>query len=596
MSHFTTNAAEPDLEDEAEPYVPSPEDRKVGWISKYPLLSSVGGFEEYAAGVGLASDTFTVLSGCPGCSGSWRIVFKDGRIDAFCPSDACGRKWKPGVDASSAVAEDAEGEWPEPVPLDAESDAPFPVESLPAWLGEMVRAAAGAYQVPLDMPGLLGLAMIAIAAQREVVVAAAPEWTEPLSLWVLNVVPTGERKSPVLAEMLVPVQEREKDLQRTMKHPILQAAARKKALEARAAELLKAARKTPEGSPEWADYEAAQVAADEFVVPASPKLIVSDVTPETLASRLFEQSGRLAVVSDEGGVFDTFSGRYNRGVPNLDTPLKGYSGGDIRVDRQGRSEAVERAALTFAMSVQPHVLRAMGEKEAFQESGFLGRFIFCVPRSLVGSRSVDPPAVPVDVRVRYQMTLEGLLKTRYSNEAGEPLVLRLSPEAVALLREFRRDVEERSRPDADLGGLQAWANKHVGTIVRIGGLLHVAEHADVNPVISGDTMRRALSFSPYLVSHARVALGLARYDSDGQTLSDARRTLAWLTSSEFRSTHLDRRFTLRDVQRKLHLNREPAEKALALLGDRYFVRCVESKGRKVVFEVHPTCDNARDNA
>jgi hypothetical protein len=52
-------------------------------------------------------------------------------------------------------------------------------------------------------------------------------------------------------------------------------------------------------------------------VPAIPRLFVDDCTPERLASLMIEQGERIAVFSDEGGVFDILAGRYSNGIPNL---------------------------------------------------------------------------------------------------------------------------------------------------------------------------------------------------------------------------------------------------------------------------------------
>jgi hypothetical protein len=55
--------------------------------------------------------------------------------------------------------------------------------------------------------------------------------------------------------------------------------------------------------------------AEAIQVPAVPRLVADDITPEACASLLVEQAGRLAVVSAEGGLFETISGRYSNNVP-----------------------------------------------------------------------------------------------------------------------------------------------------------------------------------------------------------------------------------------------------------------------------------------
>lgn len=67
---------------------------------------------------------------------------------------------------------------------------------------------------------------------------------------------------------------------------------------------------------------------------------MDDVTTEKLTQVLSDNDGRAAIISTEGGIFDTLAGIYTKNV-NIDVMLKGYSGDPIKVDRIGRcSESV----------------------------------------------------------------------------------------------------------------------------------------------------------------------------------------------------------------------------------------------------------------
>ena len=92
---------------------------------------------------------------------------------------------------------------------------------------------------------------------------------------------------------------------------------------------------------------------------------MQDITPEKLGQTLAENGERLAIVSDEGGVFDIMAGRYSNGVPNLDVYLQSHAGGAVRVDRGNRPPVMmNHPALTIALSPQPDVLRGLTEKPA----------------------------------------------------------------------------------------------------------------------------------------------------------------------------------------------------------------------------------------
>ena len=79
-----------------------------------------------------------------------------------------------------------------------------------------------------------------------------------------------------------------------------------------------------------------ELEADLPVVPRPPILFTADVTAERLEVLLEANAGRLAVISDEGGIFDVIAGRYNT-TPNLDVWLKGHCQGHVRVHRMERA-------------------------------------------------------------------------------------------------------------------------------------------------------------------------------------------------------------------------------------------------------------------
>jgi putative DNA primase/helicase len=92
-------------------------------------------------------------------------------------------------------------------------------------------------------------------------------------------------------------------------------------------------------------------------IPVIPRIWVQDVTPEQLGVVMAEQGERIALLSDEGGIFDMLAGRYSKGIPNLDLFLQAHAGASVRVDRGSSPPILMRhPALTVAISPQPDVL------------------------------------------------------------------------------------------------------------------------------------------------------------------------------------------------------------------------------------------------
>ncbi len=252
-----------------------------------------------------------------------------------------------------------------------------------------------------------------------------------------------------------------------------------------------------------------------------------------LAGLLFEQGGRLAVLSEEGGVFDLMSGRYSaNGLPNLDHDLKGHAGDPIVVDRVARgAELIERPTLTMGLSVQSIVLRGLMDRPGFHGKGLLARFLYSVPTPLAGRRASRAPRVPPEVRAAYRQHLWRLLETGLA--AGDPDCLptrvTLSEPGQWRLERFADDLEPRVGRFGDLERLADWGLKASGAVARIVALLHLARHA-VEPArwaepIAEQTVLHAIGLGRYFIAHARAA-----YDAMGQgpVCDDGAYVLAWL--------------------------------------------------------------------
>ena len=85
--------------------------------------------------------------------------------------------------------------WPELIPL-AEYDLPsFPVEALPESLKDYVKDVAGSIQVPIDLPAMLSLAAVSVAAGGKYQVQAKPDWIEQVNLYLAVVMASATRNT-----------------------------------------------------------------------------------------------------------------------------------------------------------------------------------------------------------------------------------------------------------------------------------------------------------------------------------------------------------------------------------------------------------------
>ena len=304
----------------------------------------------------------------------------------------------------------------------------------------------------------------------------------------------------------------------------------------------------------------------DFKVMQPLKLYVDDITTEKLSSSLSE-SGRTAILSSEGGIFDLLAGLYNKNV-NIDVFLKAYSGDTIRVDRIGRpSESIKDPALTILLTVQPNVIAGMMSNGTFRGRGLTARFLYCIPRSLVGKRRFSTEPIPYEAKQRYREIIADML----DEEKDEPELITLSPEALTLLEDFSVSLEPKLR--GEYADISDWAGKLVGNVLRLAGVLTRADKPrlegisfdDPQPLVtSAAIMQNAITLGSYFIQHAKAAYDLMGADD---VTENAKYILNAVTKRRLE------KFTRRDVMRLCRRFRTAGEvqPALDVLVDRGFL-------------------------
>ncbi|QSB14138.1 DUF3987 domain-containing protein [Natronosporangium hydrolyticum] len=480
--------------------------------------------------------------------------------------------------------------WEVPVPLTHTTPPPpFPVDALPGWLTDMVTATARFTQTDPAMAGTVALAVLSACAGGRLEVEARPGWREPVNLFVAVVADPGERKSPVHGLLTRPLLDAERTLaDRT--EPLIAEQAALKDIAARTAEQAKATAARADAARRdelTAEAIAAALAAETVTVPGLPRLFADDATPEALTSLMASNGGRMAVISDEGGIFDTLAGRYSS-TPNLDPYLKGHSGTlPLRVDRKGREpEYVPKPSLTVGVMIQPRVLRKFGADADMVGRGLVARFLFALPTSLAGWREVDPDPVPAEVADTYAGHIHDLAAALA--EWTDPAVVTLTDQAAELRSHTAAAVEEQLRPGGALHDMREWSNKLGGATIRLAGLLHTAHHptdAWRKPVDAA-TMTGAVKLAEFFTAHYRTATSTIAADP---ATTAARHALHVLIANDMSN------FTRRELHRKVIRRLPKAADVTAALDTLTYLGWVRA-GDGGRYELHPRAADLADHA
>jgi putative DNA primase/helicase len=440
---------------------------------------------------------------------------------------------------------------------------------------------------------LLALSVVATCLQKRFEVSPyGDSYREPVNIWTTTALPPASRKTAVVSALTGPLETWEREQAELMAPEIRRVNIKRAASLKRMEKLTKKAADCNEpGEREKILSEIAQTEEETPSEMKPPRLWTGDTTPERLQSLLAEHGERMAVVTDEGGIFEVMAGLYNDGRVNLDVFLQGHAGKSIRVDRQGRTAHLEAPALTFGLAVQPAVIAdlAQGSKKKFRGNGALARFLYCLPRNNIGLRDVRRrESIPESVKNKYVAGIMSLLEIPpLADVTGQerPRTLTLSAEALDSWLAFAEFIETRQGPNGEFEPIQDWTGKLPGAALRVAGLFHVVEHGPAAPVINQDTIEKALDLCVLLIPHAQAAFDLMGADP---IADDAKAVFRWIVDQgQPVFTRRDCHYALKGRFAKV----EKLTRALQELQDRRIIsepaKAATGGRPSIVFKVNP---------
>ena len=382
----------------------------------------------------------------------------------------------------------------------------FPVECLPQTLCAYVQAVADHTQTYADMAAVIGLGVLAVCLQGKYVVQAMPGYEEPLSLYVLPIAAPGERKSSVMTKMTRPLYDYEHDYNADRAAEIRRNKHERESLE-RQINIQQEKLKHTLSAQEEADLQRLQDALADMEELTATRFFADDCSSEALTHLLASNGGVLSVISTEGGIFDIIAGRYSKQI-NIDVWLKGHCGDPILVDRLGRdAEYIPHPALSAILSVQPSVLEEIMSNTVMNGRGLIARFLFSYPPSKIGKREFCAPMIPLKVETDYHAMIYRLMSVE---KTPTSIQLTLTNAAMRIMNDYFRQHEAYLVGDGQ--PISEWAGKYIGTVLRIAGLLHAAEHNRSDTTIAAETIERAICIGKYFLAHSSYAYSLMGND------------------------------------------------------------------------------------
>jgi Protein of unknown function (DUF3987) len=449
------------------------------------------------------------------------------RADVAKMLEGARAKWVGEEETFDRIDQPARPEQPLPLTRDLPPATTFPIDALGTVLADAAHGIQDIIQAPLPLCGQSVLGAAALAAQAHVDVVLPTEQTRPVSLYLLSVASTGDRKSACDREALYPARQHERNLRSLFERQMigwqdrldLWKSERDKVLKAKGATMLQ----------KQVDLAALGPQPSR---PLDPVVLNAEPTVEGLTKLLARGQPSIGLFSAEGGQFvGSFAMGKEQRLRTATAFSELWDGEILKRIRAGEDTLVlPGRRVSSHLMVQPDVASLLLGDRMLIEQGLLSRVLICAPASLAGTRLWHEPAPESDLALS---TYTAALMTLFDDPAQmtpgtinelAPRALALSSKARALWIVFADDTERKMAPGGDYESIRGLANKLPEHAARIAAVLTVIDQPKTNEV-SSEKMDAGIELARYYAAEALRLLGVVEDDPE---LSLARRVLEWL--------------------------------------------------------------------
>ncbi|HAU1200838.1 TPA: DUF3987 domain-containing protein [Legionella pneumophila] len=469
----------------------------------------------------------------------------------------------------AVVLQSDDKNWPAPLPLFEDISAvPYPLDALPDGMRHAVEEVATFTKAPIPLVASSAMAALSLAVQSYVDVKRAEGLTGPVSLFLLTVADSGERKSTCdgfftqsIRNYESSVKEKSKPLIKDYQAEIAIWEEKYRGVKEQIRTLAKANKSTYEE-----ELRVASLEHEKPVSPLIPRLVYCDITPEALKWTLAKVWPSGGILSSEAGTVLGSHGMAKESVMrNLATFNQLWDGSSIPTERRGsESFTVTGARLTVGLQVQEVALRHFlnHTNGLARGTGFLARFLIAYPESTQGHRFFTEPPESWLHLAKFNMRISEILNQEVTidkNGGLSVLLLSLSPEAKKAWICFHDVIEGELGVGGELSEISDVASKIADNAARVAALFKVFNQGVTGTIGFNEFENASRIVAWHLHEAKRFFAGLVL--SDDQT--DVVKLDSWLVRYCLKKkTNIVSR---RDVQRNIVPIRLREKKALDIV-------------------------------
>ncbi|MGB0660086.1 MAG: YfjI family protein [Mangrovicoccus sp.] len=395
--------------------------------------------------------------------------------------------------------------YPKPIPLmrQRQESAEFPIEALGS-LAQAVDAIAALTAAPraLAVQSILGAVSLATQGLVDIEIHNSQK---PISLFLLSVAESGERKSGCDQLALKGVREFEEKLDSDYRQARRDYENERDLYESERTAIL---RRKGDLAERRADLESLTVPK----APLLPQLLLTDPTIEGLFKHFDHSRPSLGIFSDEGG---QFLGGYAMNAENKlktgSTICNVWGGVPVNRTRAGMDQSITYRGrrVSCHLMTQPLIAEEFLGDELLRSQGLLSRMLIAWPESTIGTRLIaqdrkmDEEEKHKENLAQFHRRVSQLLEASFEEDRSE-LDLRalpLSKLAEQVHVHFFNTVEAGQKPGERYENITGFASKIAEQAVRLAAILQIFEDETAEE-ISGPHMANGITLAEWYLHEA----------------------------------------------------------------------------------------------
>ena len=344
-------------------------------------------------------------------------------------------------------------------------------DHLPAWMADYAAETAAELQVSTDAVALLSLGALSAAINGGANVSPVGDWVEPVTLYVLALLGSGEGKSPVFNRLMEPVKKAYETATGVStaadpKYQMIRNRVNAKIVKATEAKCMRAVLAGTMTAEEMvAEINLAEQSVSLSASSAVPLSILTDTSPAYLLDAFAANNGRVVLATPEAEGLLNFRGKSMEGL------LKAYDGEELSQGRRTTGQvSIKRPVMTMMIAMQPSVLGQLGSNMV--NRGVMPRFLMSYPESMMGARVARTRLATDETADEYYDHMVAVVEKYSSKEIRTIGFEQLARKEIG---SWREEIEPLLAPNGPLGAIGAWGSKlRGGHFIRLAAILAIA--------------------------------------------------------------------------------------------------------------------------